>query len=210
MAKPSKSGLWCPLQGTAVIRASMANPGASQSELTQSLGPLDLPLRELAWEDMSELASAYFGDNAMLSNTGVLDQISCDAASAAGIDTGSRQSTPGNHSDDFAYRDNALRWNPTPTAPEISKNTINANIAACGYEGVSAGETCSLREAQQQFNAGVHSCQDLHDSSRSQTQGNKLQHGAKRSTATDNPALQNSAQRKFRLRKKVLLQHHAA
>lgn len=210
MAKPSKSGLRCPLQDTAVTLASMAKPGASQSELTQSFGPLDLPPRELAWEDMSELASAYFGGNATLSNTGVLNQLNCDAASAARADTGSTQSTPGSHSDHFAYSDNALRWNPTPAAPEISKNTINASIAAYGYEGVSAGGTCSLREAQQQSKAGVHPCRDLHDSSRSQNQGSKLQHSAKRSTATDKAALQNNAQRKFRLRQKVccnIMQH---
>ena len=158
----------------------------------------DALVNELAWEDVSLLASAYFGDVPE-------DQPELTSSVTGRVSSTSTRSeiehskeTAGVRSDHFAYSDSDLRWDATPSAPDASRADISESLAVDGYGQASRSGSVLLPfgGTDQSFRSA--------DAAQIEAQP-----GAPQSTAGLKANIQRMAQKKFRVKQKVTVQCYA-
>lgn len=101
---------------------------ASRSSGFPRLDPL---LSELAWEDISELAHAYFVDDP--TGSGEADTPEQPVAEAVELFNSKPPSASVQpYSSHFAYQNKKLSWDPTPFAPETARTEFNSGLTHNG------------------------------------------------------------------------------
>ena len=164
------------------------------SEAYQTLDPLS---DELAWEDVTELATAYFDANPVASSPEAYDTFRPDSSLSTRTSLEQVQQVTDTNSNHFGYDGGSTIWDPAPCAPILSRNAISESLAETGYcqttqfpPASPAVPTGTSAQPDERLNANVHKQEHSKFSAEHSTAGNKA-------------VLQRQAQKKFRLRQKV-------